>query len=68
MLLSGLRAGVADLSTGKPQIQGANLRIEFDHNLRRRVVVRFDNKETTMGLLLLLRAWRQRTRHGPNFP
>jgi hypothetical protein len=68
MLLSGLRAGVADLSTGKPQIQGANLRIEFDHNLRRRVVVRFDNKETTMGLSLLLRAWRQRTRHGPNFP
>ena len=34
MLSSGSHAGAADLSTDKPQIQGANLRIEFDHNLR----------------------------------
>ena len=46
---SGSRAGVADPSPEKTQIQGANLRIEFDHNLRSRVIARFDNKETTMG-------------------
>jgi alpha-galactosidase len=49
MLSSGLGTGVGARSTGNPQIQGANLRIEFDHNLRSRVVARFDNKETTMG-------------------
>ena len=49
MLSSGLGTGVGAPSTGNPQIQGANLRIEFDHNLRSRVVARFDNKETTMG-------------------
>ena len=34
---------------GKPQIQGGNLRIEFDNHLRSRVVARFDNKETVLG-------------------
>src|ERR1700732_3428793 len=48
MLSSELGTGVAS-STGNPQIQGTSLRIEFDHNLRSRVVARFDNKETTMG-------------------
>ena len=37
------------LPSGKPQIQGGNLRIEFDNHLRSRVVARFDNKETVMG-------------------
>ena len=49
MLSSGSHTGAADLSVDKPQIQGANLRIEFDRNLRSRVVTRFDNKDTTMG-------------------
>ena len=39
----------ADGPTGKPQIQGGNVRIEFDHHLRSRVVARFDKKETVMG-------------------
>src|SRR2546421_3844281 len=34
---------------GKPQIQGGNLRIEFDNRLRSRVIARFDNAETVMG-------------------
>ena len=42
-------AGAADISTGKPQIQGGNLRIEFDNHLRSRVVARFDKTETVMG-------------------
>jgi alpha-galactosidase len=42
-------AGAGDLHKDNPQIQSANLRIEFDHSLRSRVVARFDNKETTMG-------------------
>ena len=49
MLSSGSRAGAADLSVDKPQIQGTNLRIEFDRNLRSRVIARFDNKEITTG-------------------
>jgi len=49
MLSSELGIGVAAPATGNPQIQGASLRIEFDHNLRSRVVARFDNKETAMG-------------------
>jgi alpha-galactosidase len=42
-------AVAADIPTGKPQIQGSNLRIEFDNHLRSRVVARFGNKETVMG-------------------
>jgi alpha-galactosidase len=45
----GLGDGVAVAAKRNPQIQGANLRIEFDHNLGSRVVARFGNKETTMG-------------------
>jgi alpha-galactosidase len=41
-------AAAAD-APGKPQIQGGNLRIEFDNHLRSRVVARFDKKETVMG-------------------
>jgi alpha-galactosidase len=46
---SWLPAGAADLPTGKAQIQGGNLRIEFDHQLRSRVIARFDEKQTGMG-------------------
>jgi alpha-galactosidase len=42
-------AVAADAPTGKPQIQGRNLRIEFDNHLRSRVVARFDKKDTVMG-------------------
>ncbi|MGZ4889616.1 MAG: glycoside hydrolase family 36 protein [Candidatus Angelobacter sp.] len=39
----------ADVSSGKPQIQGGNVRIEFNNHLRSRVVACFDKKETVMG-------------------
>jgi alpha-galactosidase len=39
----------ANTSAGKPQIQGGNLRIEFDSHLRTQVVARFDKTETVMG-------------------
>jgi alpha-galactosidase len=39
----------ADRPSGKPQIQGANLRVEFDNRLRSRVIARFDTKETVLG-------------------
>ena len=39
----------ADTPATKAQIQGGNLRIEFDNNLRSRVVARFDKTETVMG-------------------
>ena len=39
----------ADIHTGKAQIQGGNLRVEFDNHLRSRVVACFDKKETVMG-------------------
>src|ERR1700730_11095951 len=39
----------ANIRTGKPQIQGGNLRIEFDNHLRSRVVARFDKTKTLMG-------------------
>jgi alpha-galactosidase len=42
-------ASAADAPIGKPQIQGGNLRIEFDNHLRSRVVARFDKKDTVMG-------------------
>ena len=42
-------AAAADGPAGKPQIQGRNVRIEFDHHLRSRVVALFDKKETVMG-------------------
>jgi len=42
-------AAAADGPIGKPQIQGGNVRIEFDNHLRSRVVARFDKKDTVMG-------------------
>ncbi|HTE88890.1 MAG TPA: hypothetical protein VK639_08065, partial [Terriglobales bacterium] len=42
-------AAAADIPTGKAQIQGGNLRVEFDNHLRSRVVACFDKKETVMG-------------------
>ena len=42
-------AAAADAPANKPQIQGGNLRIEFDNHLRSRVVARFYQKETVMG-------------------
>src|ERR1700733_10648627 len=42
-------AAAADIAAGKPQIQGGNLRVEFDNRLRSRVVARFDTKETVLG-------------------
>src|ERR1035437_7763333 len=42
-------AAAADIPTAQPQIQGGNLRIEFDNRLRSRVVARFDKTETVMG-------------------
>jgi alpha-galactosidase len=49
VILLSSSAGAGDLSAVHLQIQSANLRIEFDDNLRSRVVARFDNKDTTMG-------------------
>jgi alpha-galactosidase len=46
---SCVSAAASDAPTGKPQIQGGNLRIEFDNHLRSRVVARFDKKDTVMG-------------------
>jgi alpha-galactosidase len=42
-------AAAADIPTGQVQIQGGNLRVEFDNHLRSRVVACFDKKETVMG-------------------
>ena len=39
----------ANTPAGKPQIQGGNLRIEFDNRLRTQAVARFDKTETVMG-------------------
>ncbi len=39
----------ANTPAGEPQIQGGNLRIEFDNRLRTQVVARFDKTETVMG-------------------
>ena len=49
LFASWLLAVVVDVPTDKPHIQSGNLRIEFDHRMRSRVVARFDNKETLMG-------------------
>jgi hypothetical protein len=42
-------APAADAPAGKAQIQAGNLRIEFDHRLRSRLVARFDKRETVLG-------------------
>ena len=46
---SCLLAVAAEIPAGSPQIQGGNLRVEFDNRLRSRVVARFDKTETVMG-------------------
>jgi alpha-galactosidase len=46
---SGVFTATADVPIDKPQIQGGNLRIQFDNHLRSQVVARFDKKETVMG-------------------
>jgi alpha-galactosidase len=38
-----------EIATGKPQIQGGNIRIELDNRLLSRVVARFGKKEMLMG-------------------
>jgi alpha-galactosidase len=42
-------AVAAEAPGSNPQIQGSNVRIEFDNHLRSRVVACFDKKETVMG-------------------
>jgi alpha-galactosidase len=42
-------AAAKDVHDGKPQIQGGNIRVEFDKHLQSRVVARFDKMETVMG-------------------
>ena len=42
-------AAAVDNSAGTAKIQSANLRVEFDRQLRSRVVARFGDKETVMG-------------------
>jgi alpha-galactosidase len=49
VLMSCLLPTPAEIPTAAPQIQGANLRVEFDNHLRSRVVALFDNKETVLG-------------------
>jgi len=44
-----LIAGSTEIPALPPHIQGTNLRIEFDRQLRSRVVARFDKKETLLG-------------------
>ncbi len=52
MLSNGLHASAAKPSKQNPQIQSANLRVEFDRSLRSRVIARFDGKETVTGPLV----------------
>lgn len=42
-------AQVAESASVAAQIQGQNLKVEFDRNLRSRIVARFDGKETLLG-------------------
>ena len=46
---SALGASAADASPSLPQIQGEQLRIQFDRYLRSRVIARFGDKEITTG-------------------
>ncbi len=39
----------AEIPSARPQIQGGNLRVEFDNRLRSRVVALFDNQEKVLG-------------------
>jgi alpha-galactosidase len=49
VLMSYLLPVPAEIPTAAPQIQGGNLRVEFDNHLRSRVVALFGNKETVLG-------------------
>ena len=60
-------AAAADMPAGKPQIQGGNLRIEFDNRLRSRVVARFDKTETVMGPFTASETVTPPTSLGPDF-
>lgn len=44
-----LSAQTAATATTKVQIEGKSLRVEFDRQLRSRVIARFDNAETSLG-------------------
>jgi alpha-galactosidase len=44
---SSIRA--ANVAVDKPEIQGGNIRIEFDGHMRSRVIACFDKKETVLG-------------------
>jgi alpha-galactosidase len=49
VLISYSLPAAAEAPDARPQIQGTNLRVEFDNHLRTRVVARFENKETLLG-------------------
>jgi len=49
MLSCLLTAQTAAPASVNAEISGKNLRVEFDHMLRSRVVARFDNRETRLG-------------------
>ena len=49
VLMLCLLPAPAEIPTAAPQIQGGNLRIEFDNRLQSRVVARFDKTETVLG-------------------
>ena len=49
VLLLCLQPAPAEIPTAAPQIQGGNLRVEFDNRLQSRVVARFDKTETVLG-------------------
>ena len=49
VLMLCLLPAPAEIPTAAPQIQGGNLRVEFDNRLRSRVVARFDKTETVLG-------------------
>jgi alpha-galactosidase len=49
VLCTLLRAGMTDTFPGRPQLEGQQVRIEFDRHLHSRVVARFDGRETVLG-------------------
>jgi alpha-galactosidase len=49
VLFCWLGAGAEETASALPQIQGEHLRVEFDRNLRTRVVARFDGAEIKLG-------------------
>lgn len=49
MLLCALRAQTGSPASDRAQIEGKDIRVEFDRMLRSRVAARFDNRETLLG-------------------